>query len=131
MPRRIARVRATDYLNDEKVLGPDGFEVDLAICPEQVLTDYIVKLVEFPEALQVLDFAARQGEPGRGARIPGRAAGRAIRCRELQQAHSEHRRADRRHLPRRHADRCPTATRCIEAGDEVFLPRGGARTSAR
>ncbi|HLE67880.1 MAG TPA: Trk system potassium transporter TrkA [Burkholderiales bacterium] len=57
VPRRIARVRATDYLNDEKVLGPDGFEVDLSICPEQVLTDYIVKLVEFPEALQVLDFA--------------------------------------------------------------------------
>ena len=57
VPRRIARVRATDYLNDEKVLGPDGFQVDLSICPEQVLTDYIVKLVEFPEALQVLDFA--------------------------------------------------------------------------
>jgi len=57
VPRRIARVRATDFLNDEKVLGPEGFEVDLSICPEQVLTDYIVKLVEFPEALQVLDFA--------------------------------------------------------------------------
>ncbi|TAK42717.1 MAG: Trk system potassium transporter TrkA [Betaproteobacteria bacterium] len=57
VPRRIVRVRATDFLNDEKVLGPDGFEVDLSICPEQVLTDYIVKLVEFPEALQVLDFA--------------------------------------------------------------------------
>lgn len=57
VPRRIARVRATDYLNDPKVLGPDGFDVDVMICPEQVLTDYIVKLVEFPEALQVLDFA--------------------------------------------------------------------------
>ena len=39
------------------VLGEDGFNVDLAICPEQILTDYIVKLVEFPEALQVLEFA--------------------------------------------------------------------------
>ncbi len=57
VPRRIARIRATDYLNNDKVLGEDGFEVDLAICPEQILTDYIVKLVEFPEALQVLDFA--------------------------------------------------------------------------
>jgi hypothetical protein len=35
VPRRIARVRATDYLNDEKVLGPDGFEVDLMICPSR------------------------------------------------------------------------------------------------
>ena len=57
VPRRIARIRATDFLDDPKVLGPDGFDVDLSICPEQVLTDYIVKLVEFPEALQVLDFA--------------------------------------------------------------------------
>ena len=57
VPRRIARIRATDYLNDEKVFGEEGFEVDLSICPEQILTDYIVKLVEFPEALQVLDFA--------------------------------------------------------------------------
>jgi trk system potassium uptake protein TrkA len=57
VPRRIARVRATDYLANERVLGEEGFDVDLSICPEQVLTDYIVKLVEFPEALQVLDFA--------------------------------------------------------------------------
>ena len=60
VPRRIARVRAADYLANEKVLGEDGFDVDLSICPEQILTDYIVKLVEFPEALQVLDFANRK-----------------------------------------------------------------------
>jgi len=58
VPTRIVRLRATDYLSNEKVLGPDGFDVDLAICPEQVLTDYIVKLIEFPEALQVLEFAS-------------------------------------------------------------------------
>ncbi len=60
VPRRIARIRATDFLDDPKVLGPDGFDVDVSICPEQVLTDYIAKLVEFPEALQVLDFAGGQ-----------------------------------------------------------------------
>ena len=42
VPRRIARVRATDYLANESVLGEEGFDVDLAICPEQILTDYIV-----------------------------------------------------------------------------------------
>ena len=57
VPRRIVRLRAPDYLTNERVLGPDGFGVDLAICPEQILTDYIVKLIEFPEALQVLEFA--------------------------------------------------------------------------
>ncbi|MBI3376092.1 MAG: Trk system potassium transporter TrkA [Betaproteobacteria bacterium] len=57
VPRRIARIRATDFLDNDRIFGKELFEVDLAICPEQVLTDYIVRLVEFPEALQVLEFA--------------------------------------------------------------------------
>jgi len=57
VPRRVARIRANAFLDNPKILGPDGFDVDLSICPEQVLTEYIAKLVEFPEALQVLDFA--------------------------------------------------------------------------
>ena len=57
LPTRIARIRATDYLTDEKILSPECFAVDYSICPEQVLTDYIAKLIEFPEALQVLEFA--------------------------------------------------------------------------
>src|SRR5947208_16672817 len=61
VPTRIVRLRATDYLSNERVLGPDCFDVDLAICPEQILTDYIVKLIEFPEALQVLEFAHGKG----------------------------------------------------------------------
>jgi trk system potassium uptake protein TrkA len=31
--------------------------VDFSICPEQIVTDYIVKLIEFPEALQVLELS--------------------------------------------------------------------------
>ncbi len=56
-PTRIARIRATDYLNREAVFSTDNFCVDFSICPEQILTDYITKLIEFPEALQVLEFA--------------------------------------------------------------------------
>jgi trk system potassium uptake protein TrkA len=33
------------------------FAVSHAICPEQEITDYIARLIEFPEALQVLEFA--------------------------------------------------------------------------
>ncbi|OGA65968.1 MAG: Trk system potassium transport protein TrkA [Betaproteobacteria bacterium RIFCSPLOWO2_12_FULL_67_28] len=118
VPRRIARVRATDFLNDEKVLGPEGFEVDLSICPEQVLTDYIVKLVEFPEALQVLDFAG-----GRVSLVAVRAyrggplVGHPIR--DLRQ-----------HIPgvdtrvvaifRKDAAVAPDGNTAIEANDEVF-----------
>ncbi|MBK6973886.1 MAG: Trk system potassium transporter TrkA [Sterolibacteriaceae bacterium] len=56
IPTRIARLRSADFLEDDKLLGPDNFAVDYAICPEQDITDYIVKLVEYPEALQVLEF---------------------------------------------------------------------------
>ena len=56
-PTRIARIRATDYLNRAAVFNKENFCVDFSICPEQILTDYITKLIEFPEVLQVLEFA--------------------------------------------------------------------------
>jgi len=56
-PTRIARIRAADYLEHSEIFRPENFSVDFSICPEQILTDYIRKLVEFPEALQVLEFA--------------------------------------------------------------------------
>jgi trk system potassium uptake protein TrkA len=56
-PTRIARIRTADYRNREEVFNTDNFCVDFSICPEQILTEYITKLIEFPEALQVLEFA--------------------------------------------------------------------------
>lgn len=56
-PTRIARIRATDYLERTAIFNKENFCVDFSICPEQILTDYITKLIEFPEALQVLEFA--------------------------------------------------------------------------
>jgi trk system potassium uptake protein TrkA len=56
-PTKIARIRAADYLEHPDIFKPENFCVDFSICPEQILTDYICKLIEFPEALQVLEFA--------------------------------------------------------------------------
>ncbi len=56
-PTRIARIRAADYLERKEIFSADNFCVDFSICPEQILTEYIVKLVEFPEALQVQRFS--------------------------------------------------------------------------
>lgn len=56
-PTRIARLRSRDFLEDENLLAEHNFAVDFALCPEQVITDYIQRLVEFPRALQVLNFA--------------------------------------------------------------------------
>lgn len=57
VPRRIARVRSSDLADQAGILGEDGFNVDHVICPEQSVTEHIERLIEFPEALQVLDFA--------------------------------------------------------------------------
>jgi trk system potassium uptake protein TrkA len=57
VPTRVARLRSKDFLEDESLLAPENFAVDFALCPEQVITDYIQRLIEFPEALQVLNFA--------------------------------------------------------------------------
>jgi trk system potassium uptake protein TrkA len=57
VPTRVARLRGADFLGDEMLLGDDMFAVSHAMCPEQDITDYISRLVAFPEALQVLEFA--------------------------------------------------------------------------
>ena len=57
LPRRIARVRSSELAAQAEVLGEDGFNVDHVICPEQSVSEHIERLIEFPDALQVLDFA--------------------------------------------------------------------------
>lgn len=57
LPTRIARLRSTDFVDYPALLSADNFAVDFSICPEQIVTDYIRRLIAYPEALQVLDFA--------------------------------------------------------------------------
>ncbi|MBV2120863.1 MAG: Trk system potassium transporter TrkA [Candidatus Thiodiazotropha sp. (ex Ctena orbiculata)] len=56
-PTKIARVRAQGYLDYPNLFEKPAFPVDVLISPEQLVTDYILKLIEYPGALQVLDFA--------------------------------------------------------------------------
>jgi trk system potassium uptake protein len=56
-PTKIARVRASDYLREEKLFGADALPVDMRISPEQLVTDLIQRLIEYPGALQVVEFA--------------------------------------------------------------------------
>jgi trk system potassium uptake protein TrkA len=57
VPTRIARVRGADFQDNPELVGEGAFSVDHLIVPEKTVTDYVAKLVEFPEALQVLEFA--------------------------------------------------------------------------
>ncbi len=56
-PTKIARVREADYLQHPEIFGPQGLAVDVHISPEELVTHYIERLMDYPDALQVLDFA--------------------------------------------------------------------------
>ena len=119
VPTRIARLRAHDLL-DPVLLSNENFAVDYAICPEQDITDYIVKLIEFPEALQVLEFADGSVTLiGVRAFTGGLLVGKPIH-------------AMREHLPsgvdariaaifREHQPIEPDGNTIIEPGDEIFV----------
>jgi trk system potassium uptake protein len=117
-PTKIARLRSPDYAQHLQLLDARNFAVDFSICPEQIVTDYIVKLIEFPEALQVLEFAeglvslvAVRAFPG------GPLVGRPVS--DL-----------RKHMPtvdariaaiyRKDQPTIPDGDTLVEAGDEVF-----------
>lgn len=56
-PKKIARVRSADYAEREKLFGENAVAVDVWISPEQLVTEYVARLIRYPGALQVLDFA--------------------------------------------------------------------------
>lgn len=56
-PTKMARIRASEYLACPEIFNSDAFPVDVLVSPEQILTNHITRLVEYPGALQVLDFA--------------------------------------------------------------------------
>ncbi|MEC9409521.1 MAG: Trk system potassium transporter TrkA, partial [Pseudomonadota bacterium] len=56
-PTKISRIRSNAYLKQTDLFNVDAFPIDVLISPEQVVTKYIRRLLEFPGALQVLDFA--------------------------------------------------------------------------
>jgi len=56
-PTKIARVREADYLEHKDIFGSGALAVDVIISPEQIVTHHIEQLINYPDALQVLDFA--------------------------------------------------------------------------
>lgn len=56
-PTKIARIRAPEYLSHPEVFAQDAIPVDVIISPEEIVAGYIERLIEYPSALQVLDFA--------------------------------------------------------------------------
>ncbi len=118
-PIKVARVRSQEYLCYPKLFTQEALPVDVLISPEQLVTDYIQRLIEQPEALQVLDFAG-----GRVQLVAVRAVrGGPLVGQELSEL--------RQHMPgvearvaaifRRGSPILPEGDSVIEADDEVFF----------
>lgn len=118
IPTKVARIRSADYLSHPEIFSSENFAVDFSICPEQIMTDYIGKLIEFPEALQVLEFA-----DGKVSLVAVRAfhggplVGKAL---EYMRTHPQ---IDTRVVAifRQDSPIIPEGSTVIEAGDEVFF----------
>lgn len=118
-PTRIARIRSVDYLTRKEVFSTDNFCVDFSICPEQILTEYIVKLIEFPEALQVLEFA-----DGKASLVAVRAfAGGPLVGNPLSFLRSHMPQVDTRvaAIFRKDSPIIPEGDTVVEEGDEIFF----------
>jgi len=118
-PTKIARVRAADYAAHPKLFEEGGLHVDVLISPEQLVTEHVSRLIQYPGALQVLDFAdGRVRMVGMRAVTGGQLVGHQLR--ELPD-----------HLPKRDVRVAaiyrqgrsvqPEGDTVIEAGDEVFF----------
>lgn len=56
-PTKIARVQSTEYLDCPQLFSKEFLPIDLLINPQQLVSDYIQRIIEDPNALQVLEFA--------------------------------------------------------------------------
>src|SRR5215469_14852435 len=79
-PTKIARIRAAEYTSRAGLFGLDGLSVDVFISPEQLVTEYVERLIHHPGTLQVLDFAdGRVRLVGVRVRSGGLLAGHSLR----------------------------------------------------
>ena len=118
-PTRIARIRSSEFLARPEVFSKDNFCVDFSICPEQILTDYIVKLIEFPEALQVQQFSE-----GKASLVAVRAFhGGPLVGKPLSFLRSNMPQIDTRvaAIFRKDGPLIPEGSTVIEEGDEIFF----------
>ncbi|KAB7627248.1 Trk system potassium transporter TrkA [Alkalilimnicola sp. S0819] len=118
-PTKIARVRAVEYLNHPQLFGPEALPIDVLISPEQLVTQYIKRLVEHPGALQVLDFAdGKVRLVGVRAYYGGPLVGHELRTikEHMPGIHTRVAAIFRRGVPI-----IPEGDTVIEAGDEVFF----------
>jgi len=118
-PTKIARIRSAEYTSRPELFSEEALAVDVFISPEQLVTEYIERLIRYPGALQVLDFA------------DGRVRLVSVRARKDGPLVNQCLRELREHLPKTEARVVaiyrtgrvirPDGDTVIEDGDEVFF----------
>ncbi len=127
-PTRIARIRSPDFTSrTELFISPQdgttaaggGFAVDMFVSPEQLVTTYIRRLIRYPGALQIVDFAG-----GRVRLVGVRAVqGGLLVGQQLRNIRKHLPDIDTRVIAIYRAGRSlrPEGDTVIESGDEVFF----------
>lgn len=118
-PTKIARIRAQEYASYDGLFRNDAIPVDVIISPEQLVSDYIYRLIERPGALQVLDFANGLVQlVAVRAYYGGPLVGQELRFLRKHMPNIDTRVAA---IYRRNRPITPSGTTVIEADDEVFF----------
>ncbi|UZE29191.1 Trk system potassium transporter TrkA [Pseudomonas asplenii] len=118
-PTKIARVRESAYLTRNELFDNDAIPVDVLISPEQVVTNYIKRLIETPGALQVIDFAEGKAQlVAIKAYYGGPLVGQQLRQLREHMPNGDTRVAA---IFRRDRPIMPRGDTVIEADDEVFF----------
>jgi trk system potassium uptake protein TrkA len=118
-PKKIARVRSAAYTERDKLFGENAVAVDVWISPEQLVTEYVARLIRYPGALQVLDFAdGRVRLVGIRARQGGPLVGEALKTLRAHVPSADARVAA---IYRAGKSVKPDGETMIEDGDEVFF----------
>jgi trk system potassium uptake protein TrkA len=126
---RIARIRSTEYTKHSKLFSDEdrAFAVDVTLSPEQLVTDHIARLIHYPGALQVLDFADGKVRLVCARALPGGLlVGQRLHTLRDHLPHTDVRVAA---IYRNGQSVKPGGDTIIEQGDEVFFlaPRNSIR----
>ncbi|MGH7750692.1 MAG: Trk system potassium transporter TrkA, partial [Candidatus Dormibacteria bacterium] len=118
-PTKIARIRAAEYTERRALFGAEALPVDVVISPEQLVTEYVERLIHHPGTLQVLEFAdGKVRLVGVRARRGGLLVGHGLRDLAAHLPKMEVRVVaiyrDERSIP-------PEGDTVISEGDEVFF----------
>ncbi len=127
-PTKIARVRAAEYHRHPELFSQQALPIDVLISPEQLVTDHIMRVIQHPGALQVLDFAGGHLRlVAVTAHYGGPLVGQELRALYERAPHIEARVAA---IYRQGQAILPEGSTVIEADDEVFFVASAKNTLA-